>query len=72
MRQIDIMLEFGQRVKVYRKAKGYSQEKLGALTNLTQTYISEVENGHRNISLVNMYLIAKALGIKVIDLVDFE
>ncbi|MCM3005812.1 helix-turn-helix domain-containing protein [Priestia koreensis] len=68
----DVMLEFGTKVKFYRSEKGLSQEQLGVLTNLSQTYISEVENGHRNISIINMYTLAQALDVKLVDLVNFE
>ncbi|MGG5742204.1 helix-turn-helix domain-containing protein [Bacillus cereus group sp. IBL03679] len=45
-----------------------SQEKLAEITGLHRTYISEVERGNRNISLINISKIATALDINVSDL----
>jgi transcriptional regulator with XRE-family HTH domain len=48
----------------YRKARGFSQEKLAELTGLHRTYISSVEREQRNISIKNIQLIAEALSIE--------
>jgi len=54
-----------------RLAKGISQEKLGSLAGVHRTYIGMLERAEKNITLANMEKIAKALGIKLKDLVDF-
>ncbi|MED4012940.1 helix-turn-helix transcriptional regulator [Priestia aryabhattai] len=54
---------FGQTVKKYRQEKSISQEKLAEITGLHRTYISEVERGTRNVSLINIIKIAKGLDI---------
>ena len=50
-------------------AQGISQEALADLAGLHRTYIGDVERGERNISLVNMAKIARALHIKLSELV---
>jgi transcriptional regulator with XRE-family HTH domain len=45
-----------------RDSRGFSQEKLAELAGIHRTYIGDVERGARNIALVNMARIAKALG----------
>lgn len=70
--RIDVKKKFGQKVRHYRRKKGISQEELGHLTNLHQTYVSDVERGLRNISLENIYEIAIALEVKMSDLLDFD
>jgi transcriptional regulator with XRE-family HTH domain len=55
---------FGERVRELRKMKGLSQEALALTCDLDRTYIGGVERGERNISLVNIHRIAKALGIE--------
>ncbi|MDR3700109.1 MAG: helix-turn-helix transcriptional regulator [Candidatus Sulfopaludibacter sp.] len=51
-----------------RKQKGLSQESLALACDLDRTYIGGVERGERNISLLNIYKIAAALGVPVKEL----
>ena len=53
---------FGDAVRARRQASGLSQEKLAELAGLHRTYIGSVERGERNLSLINIYAIASALG----------
>ena len=59
---MDIRVKIGKRIKELRSAKGYSQEVCADLAGVDRTYINSVENGRRNISIVNIEKIAKALG----------
>jgi len=63
-----IQTNFGDRVRQLRKRKGISQEALGFACGLDRSYIGGVERGERNISLINIYKIAKALGVKAGEL----
>jgi len=54
---------FSENVKKYRKQKGLSQEKLAELADLHRTYIGGIELNKRNVSLINIEKIAKALEI---------
>lgn len=54
---------FGKKVKELRKQKGLSQEALALLCDLDRTYIGGVERGERNIGLINIHKISKALNI---------
>lgn len=63
--------KLGKIIKVLRLDAGLSQEKLGELAGLDRTYISGIERGVRNPSIKNIQKLAKALKIKVSDLVDF-
>jgi transcriptional regulator with XRE-family HTH domain len=64
----EILLKFGDRVRELRKAKGLSQEAFASICGLDRTYISGIERGVRNISLLNIQLIAKALDISLANL----
>ena len=59
---------FGERVRDVRKDRGLSQEALALACALDRTYIGGVERGERNISLINIYTIAKALDQKPAEL----
>jgi transcriptional regulator with XRE-family HTH domain len=62
----------GNKIKILRKARKMTQEELGNLSNLDRTYITSVERGKRNISIVNLDRIASALGVEVKDLFNFD
>ncbi len=55
---------FGRAVRRRREALGISQEELADRAGLHRTYIGDVERGERNIALVNIVKLAKALGVK--------
>jgi transcriptional regulator with XRE-family HTH domain len=63
---------FGERVREIRRAQSMSQDDLAAGSELDRTYIGGVERGERNISLINILKIAKALGIHHKELMDFD
>ncbi|WP_428590160.1 helix-turn-helix domain-containing protein [Pseudodesulfovibrio sp.] len=63
------MSEFGQRVRQLREEAGLSQEKLAELTDVHRTYISGIERGRQNISLLTMHQLALALETDVSKLV---
>lgn len=66
-----ILQRFGKRVREERDKKGISQERLGYLAGVHRTYIGMIERAEKNITLTNMQKIARALGMRVNDLVDF-
>ncbi|MCA9085206.1 MAG: helix-turn-helix transcriptional regulator, partial [Planctomycetaceae bacterium] len=58
----DIQKVYGERLRAIRLQKGVSQEALADAAELHRTYVSSVERGERNISLVNIGRLADALG----------
>lgn len=54
---------FGARVRAERGRIGISQEELADRAGLHRTYLGGVERGERNIGLLNVIRIARALGI---------
>ena len=62
----------GQRIAQKRKDKGLSQEDLAGLCDMDRSYLSEIENGHKNFSVMVLMTIAQALGIRSGDLLDKE
>lgn len=63
------MKKFGAKICQLRKDAGFSQEKLAEMTNLHRTYISGVERGRQNISLLTMLNLAQALSTDLTHLV---
>jgi transcriptional regulator with XRE-family HTH domain len=64
---MDIKKQFGNKVKLFRIEKGFSQEKLALNADLDRTYIPSIEKGERNVSIEVIYKIAMALDIDVIE-----
>jgi transcriptional regulator with XRE-family HTH domain len=64
----DVFVRFGERLRKVRQRAGVSQEKLADLAGLHRTYVSSVERGKRNISLLNIERLALALGVGLTDL----
>ena len=68
----DIRVIFGNRVRLLRKRKGLSQEQLALRCGLDRTYVGGVERGERNVSILNIEKIARALDGSLKDLFDCE
>lgn len=59
----DIKTSFGVAVRKRRKELGLSQEALAVKSKLHRTYISDIELGNRNVSLVNIVNLVEALDL---------
>jgi len=68
MKDADVKPLFGKRVRQLRKNKGWSQEEFAHQVGLDRSYMGGVERGERNLSLENICLIAKALGVPPAEL----
>ncbi len=63
-----LLTRFGVCVRKERLKRGYSQEKLADLASLHRTYIGMIERAEKNVTLENIGKIARALDIKIADL----
>lgn len=70
-RNIKIIIKLGKNIAEHRKKKGLSQEELGYIISSARNYIGCIERGEKSPSISTLYKIAKALGIKVKDLINF-
>ena len=61
----DIKKIVGQNIKKYRIKRGWKQSTLSSESGLNRTYISQIERGEKNIGLVNLEKIARALGVNI-------
>jgi len=64
--------EIGQRIVELRKGKSLSQEDLAGATGIDRSFLSEIENGHKNISINTLYRLAEALDVKAAYLLGEE
>jgi transcriptional regulator with XRE-family HTH domain len=60
---VDVKVKIGQRIKELREASNMSQKDLSYAADLDRSYIASIENGQRNVSIVNIEKIASALGV---------
>ena len=66
---MSLQIDFGITIQRLRKQRGLSQERLALEPDIDRRYMSDVENGKRNISLDIMERIASRLGIGVSELI---
>ena len=59
----------GQNVRKIRQKRGLTQEKFAEISGFSQQYLSSLENGRRNPTVVTLYELATALGVRHMDLV---
>lgn len=71
MARTSLQQKLGKKIKTLRNEAGLSQERLGELTDLDRTYISDIERGKRNPSLKSLEKLAKALKISISDITNF-
>ncbi len=57
------LITLGNTIRKLRKKQGLSQEELAYKANIHRTYMGDVERGERNIAVLNILKIAKALYI---------
>jgi transcriptional regulator with XRE-family HTH domain len=63
-----VLKNFGNKVRQERTKKNLSQEALADLAGVHRTYIGMIERAEKNITLENIEKIAKALKIKISNL----
>ena len=64
----DIRERFGYAVKVRREELGLTQEDLAEKAGIHRTYLSDIERGARNVSLLNIERVAAALTLPISEL----
>jgi transcriptional regulator with XRE-family HTH domain len=66
----DYRVILGEAIRVERKRVGLTQEKLSEKADLHPNYIGRVERGEEHVSLIALRRIARALKVRVADLVQ--
>jgi transcriptional regulator with XRE-family HTH domain len=66
---MDMRRLVGRNFAKLRLAKGFTQEGFAEVSGVTQQYVSDLERGLRNPTVVTLYHLAQALGVSHVDLV---
>ncbi len=64
----DVRIRFGKALRQRRHKLGVSQEEFADMCSLDRTYIGGIERGERNVALVNIEKIARALRVSISEL----
>jgi transcriptional regulator with XRE-family HTH domain len=67
-----LLRSVGARLRKARRAKGISQEDLALTANLDRSFVSGLERGEFNVSLLVLAKLARVLGVKLGALVEGE
>jgi len=70
--KMELLQKFGVRIKMLRKERNWSQEKLADETGFHRTYIGMIERGERNPSLINISVFAETFGISISELLELN
>lgn len=65
-----LLKTFGRSVRSLRKRRGLSQEDLAEKSGISRNYISDIERGVRNLGLLALVALAKALRVSLRELVE--
>lgn len=67
-----MIILLGAKIRTLRKAKGYTQEQLGALIDTTESYVGQIERGTKNVTVETIEKIATALDVNIRVLFDYQ
>lgn len=67
---MDIRRIFGANVRRYRVAAGLSQEAVAVKMGVDRAYVSGMERGQQNVTLLTMWHLSEALSVRPADLLD--
>ena len=61
----ELLVQLGKRISTLRRRRGWTQVILAEHTGLDRSFLADVERGKRNISILNLYLVAKGLDVSL-------
>ena len=68
--ELSLRLVFAKNIRLVRVSLGMSQESMAAEAGLDRAFVGTLERGQRNISIDNIELLSKALGMPAHELMD--
>jgi len=66
---MDMRALVGRNFARLRRGKGLTQEEVAARSGFSQQYVSSLERGRRNPTVITLYELAQALGVSHVELV---
>lgn len=69
---MDMRKLVGRNFARLRRKKGFTQEEVEARSGFSQQYLSGLERGLRNPTVITLYELAQALGVSAVDLVKTD
>ncbi len=60
----------GERIRAQRQKLGLTQQQLADKCTIHRTFIGSVERGERNISVLNLRLLARVLRVRIAELLE--
>ncbi len=71
MYEVDsVNVYFGDVIRKYREARGYTQETFAEMCDISRAYYGRIERGEWNVTLKLCHQIAEALGVRLVDLFE--
>jgi transcriptional regulator with XRE-family HTH domain len=70
MSKSETLIRLGQRIRELREGHNITQEQLGFASGLDRTYISDLERGNRNPSVLGLEKLAIGFGITISELLE--
>jgi transcriptional regulator with XRE-family HTH domain len=66
----DLLIRLGIRIRTLRKKRGWTQVVMAEKVGIDRSFLADVERGKRNISILNLDLIARGLRVSLAQLLS--
>jgi transcriptional regulator with XRE-family HTH domain len=64
----DLLVRLGDRIRRLRKKRGWTQVEMAEKVGIDRSFLADVERGKRNVSILNLDLMAKGLKVSLSQL----
>jgi transcriptional regulator with XRE-family HTH domain len=64
----DLLVRLGDRIRKLRKKRGWTQVEMAERVGIDRSFLADVERGKRNVSILNLDLMAKGLKVSLAQL----
>jgi transcriptional regulator with XRE-family HTH domain len=64
----DLLIRLGDRIRKLRKKRGWTQVEMAERVGIDRSFLADVERGKRNVSILNLDLMAKGLKVSLSQL----